>query len=95
REWLVSYKAQQMGKDPGNRNHRDDAEHALNEEHREKRDDPLTQCWSTVIELRNDLAHCGFGRDEGQKPRSEKITKRAWKVLEKLKQLLSNANIPT
>lgn len=95
REWLVSYKAQQMGKDPGNRNHRDDAEHALNEGLQQKHGDLLTQCWSQVVNLRNDLAHCGFGRAEGQILGSEDITKQAGEVLEKLKQLHANANILT
>jgi len=94
REWLISYQAQQISKDWRNRNHRVDAECTLNKGLHEKRDDPLTRCWSQVIVLRNDLAHCGFGRAEGQVLEAKNIIGQAREVHKQLRDICKKAFPP-
>lgn len=60
REWVISYNLQRQGKDWRDMRERKAMECMLNTEAIK---DPL---WSKVSYLRNDLAHCGFGRAEGQ-----------------------------
>ena len=60
REWVVSDYARQKSLS------RDDAEAELNQRANNQESDELVQLWSSIRNIRNDLAHCGFGREEGQ-----------------------------
>jgi CRISPR-associated DxTHG motif protein len=60
REWVVSYYAQQKSLS------RNDAEDELNQRANNQENDELVQLWSSIRNIRNDLAHCGFGREEGR-----------------------------
>ena len=60
REWVVSDYARQKSLSRG------DAEAELNQRANNQENDELVQLWSSIRNIRNDLAHCGFGRAEGQ-----------------------------
>ena len=79
REWIISYRIHQQGKDwRCDRNARDRMEQYLNEH---AKCDPL---WSKVRDLRNDLAHCGFGRAKGEVLKPGSIRDTAHKVVEEI-----------
>jgi CRISPR-associated DxTHG motif protein len=81
REWVVSYYAQQKSLS------RDDAEDELNQRANNQESDELVQLWSSIRNIRNDLAHCGFGREEGQVLSATSIRQNAEKVVKQIEQL--------
>lgn len=81
REWVVNYYAQQKSLS------RDDAEKELNQRANNQENDELVQLWSSIRNIRNDLAHCGFGRAEGQVLSAASIRQNAEKVVEQIEQL--------
>ncbi|GBC92896.1 hypothetical protein HRbin15_01373 [bacterium HR15] len=87
REWLISYQVQLDGQDANNLDRREDAARTLNEAHHNRADDLLTKVWGRVIELRNDIAHCGFGRAEGQVLKAEDIIEQAREVYGQLRDI--------
>ena len=90
REWIISYQLAQQGKDWRDRKARDQMEGYLNVHVKQY---PL---WSEVSKLRNDLAHCGFGRAEGQvlgiksiQQQSEQVVNEILKLSEDIDQTVS------
>lgn len=81
REWVVSDYARQKSLS------RDDAEAELNRRANNQESDELVQLWSSIRNIRNDLAHCGFGRAEGQVLSAASIRQNAEKVVEQIEQL--------
>jgi len=81
REWVVSDYARQKSLS------RDDAEDELNQRANNQESDELVQLWSSIRNIRNDLAHCGFGREEGQVLSATSIRQNAEKVVEQIEQL--------
>lgn len=81
REWVVSDYARQKSLS------RDDAEDELNQRANNQESDELVQLWSSIRNIRNDLAHCGFGRAEGQVLSAASIRQNAEKVVEQIEQL--------
>lgn len=84
REWVVSYHLQQQGKDWRDMHEREAMECMLNAEAIE---DPL---WSKVRDLRNDLAHCGFGRKEEQVLSVDSILCQTSKIVNEVRALAQN-----
>jgi len=76
REWIISYQLAQQGKDWRDRKARDQMEGYLNVHVKQY---PL---WSEVSKLRNDLAHCGFGRAEGQVLKIRSIREQAREIIQ-------------
>jgi CRISPR-associated DxTHG motif protein len=81
REWVVSDYARQKSLS------RDDAEDELNQRANNQESDELVQLWSSIRNIRNDLAHCGFGREEGQVLSATSIRQNAEKVVEQIERL--------
>jgi CRISPR-associated DxTHG motif protein len=81
REWVVSDYARQKSLS------RDDAEDELNQRANNQESDELVQLWSSIRNIRNDLAHCGFSRAEGQVLSATSIRQNAEKVVEQIEQL--------
>jgi len=81
REWVVSYYAQQKSLS------RDDAEDELNQRANNQESDELVQLWSSIRNIRNDLAHCGFGREERQVLSATSIRQNAEEVVQQIEQL--------
>jgi CRISPR-associated DxTHG motif protein len=81
REWVVSDYARQKSLS------RDDAEDELNQRANNQESDELVQLWSSIRNIRNDLAHCGFGRAEGQVLSAASIRQNAEKVVEQIERL--------
>ncbi len=81
REWVISYNLQQQGKDWRDMRERKAMECMLNAEAIK---DPL---WSKVRDLRNDLAHCGFGRAEGQVLSVDSILCQTSKIIDEIRAL--------
>jgi len=81
REWVVSYYAQQKSLS------RDDAEDELNQRANNQESDELVQLWSSIRNIRNDLAHCGFGRAEGQVLSATSIRQNAEEVVKQIERL--------
>jgi len=81
REWVVSDYARQ--KSPS----RAAAEAELNQRAENHEKDEIIQLWSCIRKIRNDLAHCGFGRAEGQVLSAASIRQNAEKVVEQIEQL--------
>ena len=81
REWVVSYYAQQKSLS------RDDAEDELNQRANNQENDELVQLWSSIRNIRNDLAHCGFGRAEGQVLSAASIRQNAEEVVKQVERL--------
>jgi CRISPR-associated DxTHG motif protein len=81
REWVVSYYAQQKSLS------RDDAEDELNQRANNQESDELVQLWSSIRNIRNDLAHCGFGREEGQVLSATSIRQNAEEVVKQIERL--------
>ena len=81
REWVVSYYAQQKSLS------RDDAEDELNQRANNQENDELVQLWSSIRNIRNDLAHCGFGRAEGQVLSATSIRQNAEEVVKQIERL--------
>jgi len=81
REWVVSYYAQQKSLS------RDDAEDELNQRANNQENDELVQLWSSIRNIRNDLAHCGFGRAEGQVLSAASIRQNAEEVVKQIERL--------
>lgn len=83
REWTVSYYLHQEGKDWQDKQAREQMEEKLG---RNLKDEPL---WSKITTVRNDLAHCGFGRAEKQVLKVESIRKKAEEIVKEIKHLAS------
>jgi len=81
REWVVSYYAQQKSLS------RNDAEDELNQRANNQENDELVQLWSSIRNIRNDLAHCGFGREEGQVLSATSIRQNAEEVVKQIERL--------
>ena len=81
REWVVSYHLHKEGRDWRSRKEREQMEKRLGESLQQ---DSL---WSKIAEIRNDLAHCGFGRAEGQVLSAASVRQNAEKVVEQIEQL--------
>jgi CRISPR-associated DxTHG motif protein len=81
REWVVSYYAQQKSLS------RDDAEDELNQRANNQENDELVQLWSSIRNIRNDLAHCGFSRAEGQVLSATSIRQNAEEVVKQVERL--------
>jgi len=81
REWVVSYYAQQKSLS------RNDAENELNQRANNQENDELVQLWSSIRNIRNDLAHCGFSRAEGQVLSATSIRQNAEEVVKQIEQL--------
>jgi len=94
REWTVTFYANQLGKDilTG----RDETEQMLNSQAKlqlsEKKDinkSELISIWSDLIQLRNDVAHCGMRKNPMQ---SVSLEKRAKEVVLRLSRLMQTGN---
>ncbi len=86
REWVISEQVTQDGGDPYNGQVRKQAEEKLNQSlHNEIAHTELLPLWREVVYLRNDIAHCGFGRQADQVLQPNDIRKQAHKLLEKIK----------
>jgi CRISPR-associated DxTHG motif protein len=81
REWVVSYYAQQKSLS------RNDAESELNQRANNQENDELVQLWSSIRNIRNDLAHCGFGREERQVLSATSIRQNAEEVVKQIERL--------
>ena len=81
REWVVSYYAQQKSLS------RADAEDELNQRANNQENDELVQLWSSIRNIRNDLAHCGFSRAEGQVLSATSIRQNAEEVVKQVERL--------
>jgi CRISPR-associated DxTHG motif protein len=81
REWVVSCYMQQRSLS------RDDAEAELKQRAENHEKDEIIQLWNRIRELRNDLAHCGFGRAEGQVLSAKSIRQNAKEVVKQIEQL--------
>jgi CRISPR-associated DxTHG motif protein len=81
REWVVSDYARQKSLS------RDDAEDELNQRANNQESDDLVQLWSSIRNIRNDLAHCGFGRAEGQVLSATSIRQNAEEVVKQIERL--------
>jgi CRISPR-associated DxTHG motif protein len=81
REWVVSYHLHKEGRDWRSRKEREQMEKRLRESLQQ---DSL---WSKIAEIRNDLAHCGFGREERQVLSATSIRQNAEKVVEQIERL--------
>jgi CRISPR-associated DxTHG motif protein len=81
REWVVSDYARQKSLS------RDDAEDELNQRANNQESDELVQLWSSIRNIRNDLAHCGFGRAEGQVLSATSIRQNAEEVVKQVERL--------
>jgi CRISPR-associated DxTHG motif protein len=81
REWVVSYHLHKEGRDWRSRKEREQMEKRLG--------DSLQQdsLWSKIAEIRNDLAHCGFGRAEGQVLSATSIRQNAEEVVKQIERL--------
>jgi CRISPR-associated DxTHG motif protein len=81
REWVVSYYMQQRSLS------RDDAEDELNQRAENHEKDEIIQLWNRIRELRNDLAHCGFRRADGQVLSAKSIRQNAKEVVQQIERL--------
>jgi CRISPR-associated DxTHG motif protein len=81
REWVVSYHLHKEGRDWRSRKEREQMEKRLGESLQQ---DSL---WSKIAEIRNDLAHCGFSRAEGQVLSAASIRQNAEEVVKQIEQL--------
>jgi hypothetical protein len=81
REWVVSYHLHKEGRDWRSRKEREQMEKRLGESLQQ---DSL---WSKIAEIRNDLAHCGFGRAEGRVLSAKSIRQNAEEVVKQIERL--------
>jgi CRISPR-associated DxTHG motif protein len=81
REWVVSYHLHKEGKDWRDAAARKQMENQLNESLKQE------ALWSDIITIRNDLAHCGFGRAEGQVLSATSIRQNAEEVVKQIERL--------
>jgi CRISPR-associated protein DxTHG motif len=81
REWVVSYHLHKEGRDWRSRKEREQMEKRLRESLQQ---DSL---WSKIAEIRNDLAHCGFGREERQVLSATSIRQNAEEVVKQIERL--------
>jgi CRISPR-associated DxTHG motif protein len=81
REWVVSYHLHKEGKDWRDPHEREWMEQLLREFLK------LSPLWSKITGTRNDLAHCGFGRAEGQVLSATSIRQNAEEVVKQIEQL--------
>lgn len=81
REWVVSYHLHKEGKDWRDAAARKQMENQLYESLKQE------ALWSDIITIRNDLAHCGFGRAEGQVLSATSIRQNAEEVVKQIERL--------
>jgi CRISPR-associated DxTHG motif protein len=81
REWVVSYHLHKEGKDWRDPHEREWMEQLLGEFLK------LSPLWSKITGTRNDLAHCGFSRAEGQVLSATSIRQNAEEVVKQIEQL--------
>jgi len=81
REWVVSYHLHKEGRDWRSRKEREQMEKWLGESLQQ---DSL---WSKIAKIRNDLAHCGFGRAAGEVLSAKSIRQNAEEVVLQIEQL--------
>jgi CRISPR-associated DxTHG motif protein len=81
REWVVSYHLHKEGKDWRDPHEREWMEQLLGEFLK------LSPLWSKITGTRNDLAHCGFGRAEGQVLSATSIRQNAEEVVKQIERL--------
>ena len=81
REWVVSYHLHKEGKDWRDPHEREWMEQLLGEFLK------LSPLWSKITGTRNDLAHCGFGRAEGQVLSAASIRQNAEEVVKQVERL--------
>ncbi len=81
REWVVSYHLHKEGKDWRDAAARKQMENQLNESLKQE------ALWSDIITIRNDLAHCGFGRAERQVLSAKSIRQNAEEVVKQIERL--------
>jgi CRISPR-associated DxTHG motif protein len=81
REWVVSYHLHKEGKDWRDPHEREWMERLLGEFLK------LSPLWSKITGTRNDLAHCGFGREEGQVLSATSIRQNAEEVVKQIERL--------
>jgi len=81
REWIVSYHLHKEGKDWRDPHEREWMEQLLGEFLK------LSPLWSKITGTRNDLAHCGFGRAEGQVLSAASIRQNAEEVVKQIERL--------
>ena len=81
REWVVSYHLHKEGKDWRDPHEREWMEQLLGEFLK------LSPLWSKITGTRNDLAHCGFGRAEGQVLSAASIRQNAEEVVKQIERL--------
>ncbi|MFQ3611587.1 MAG: TIGR02221 family CRISPR-associated protein [Fimbriimonadales bacterium] len=95
REWIVSQQVLLMGDDISNKDARDNAEAWLNKAlHKEipHSETPLIPLWSKAVNLRNDLAHCGFGREQEQVLQPTSIKQQTSELLNLIRKHTSHEN---
>lgn len=81
REWVVSYHLHKEGKDWRDPHEREWMEQLLGEFLK------LSPLWSKITGTRNDLAHCGFSREEGQVLSATSIRQNAEEVVKQIERL--------
>jgi CRISPR-associated DxTHG motif protein len=81
REWVVSYHLHKEGKDWRDPHEREWMERLLGEFLK------LSPLWSKITGTRNDLAHCGFGREEGRVLSAKSIRQNAEEVVKQIERL--------
>jgi len=81
REWVVSYHLHKEGKDWRDPHEREWMEQLLGEFLK------LSPLWSKITGTRNDLAHCGFSRAEGQVLSATSIRQNAEEVVKQIERL--------
>jgi CRISPR-associated DxTHG motif protein len=81
REWVVSYHLHKEEKDWRDPHEREWMERLLGEFLK------LSPLWSKITRTRNDLAHCGFSRAEGQVLSATSIRQNAEEVVKQIEQL--------
>ncbi|MGQ9902168.1 MAG: TIGR02221 family CRISPR-associated protein, partial [Fimbriimonadales bacterium] len=79
REWIVSYYLAQENKDWKNQNARRRMENELKES-----SDFL---WSDIIDVRNDLAHCGFTRGRKKPHEVDEVYEKSEKIVQEIERL--------
>jgi CRISPR-associated DxTHG motif protein len=81
REWVVSYHLHKEGKDWRDPHEREWMEQLLGEFLK------LSPLWSKITGTRNDLAHCGFSRAEGQVLSATSIRQNAEEIVKQIERL--------
>lgn len=87
REWIVSEYLVRNRRNPREVSNRSEAEKELNYASKNHDfSDKLVAIWKQTIDLRNDIAHCGFGRAQDQVLSPDSIQRQAQEILAKIKE---------